>query len=175
MRLQHEARDAEAASIACCASGLPPVIATSLSPGAPKRIPAPAARTAHPIERTALARSRIFRDDLDHPIVDLAVAGDESPAVERERLAAIAADATARFRADDCTCRDIPCVQTGFPESVEAAARDVAQIERRRSVAPDRSRDLQEVAERMDVRQRIVDAVRRKPRDEHRGARVVAR
>src|SRR5215472_6221461 len=146
MRLQRDALDAAAASIACCASRLPIVIATSFSPGMPKRVPAPAASTEQPIEIAAFVRSRILRDDLDHLIVDGAVGRDEMAAVERKRFTMIAAHAAARFSTDQRACGYIPRVQARLPKSIEASAGDVAEIERRRSVAPDRARDLQEVA-----------------------------
>src|ERR1700756_4071158 len=58
-------------------------------------------------------------------------------AVQFKRRSVEAADLAARFFHDEHAPSGIPGIEIKFPEAIEAAAGDIAQIERRRSRAPD--------------------------------------
>src|SRR5262245_30044553 len=83
---------------------------------------------------------------------------------EIERLAAEVADDALRLTNDECACGRVPGMELPFPEPVQAATRDVAEIERRRAVAPYALCASHEVREERDVEIDMLAPVIRKPR-----------
>src|SRR5688500_12949007 len=78
--------------------------------------------------------------------VNRPVAGEVSATFQKVALLD-ARDHATRFRDDQRARRDVPRRERQLPEAVEPAARDVAEVERRRTRAADARRRLQHARE----------------------------
>ena len=83
--------------------------------------------------------------------MQLGVRRDDAAAVEAQRFAGVAGDASARLTHDQRTRCDVPWRQTAFPHAVEAAHGDVAQVQGRGAVAPDALCAHEELMEQRQV------------------------
>ena len=95
---------------------------------------------------------RELADHAAHLLVQRAVARQDAPSLQPEHAAVPVGDGAARLAHDQHAGRHVPRRQVRLPEPVEAAAREVAQVERRRAVAADALRAHQERAEQRQRR-----------------------
>src|SRR5216684_4642209 len=75
-------------------------------------------------------------DNLDHRLMQPAVARDYLPEREVERGAVHVAHVAARLLDQQRARRDVPLLEAEFPKPVDAAACDVGEVQRRRTGAP---------------------------------------
>ena len=79
------------------------------------------------------ARAPVRIENLDHLRVHLRIAGDDLVLVQEIRFARVVADEPARFRDQQAARCHVPRVDALFEEAVDAARRDVREIERGRA------------------------------------------
>jgi len=75
-------------------------------------------------------------DNLDHMLMQPAVARDYLPDREVQRCAVHVAHVATRLLDNQRARRDVPLLEAEFPKPVDAAACDVGEVERRRTGAP---------------------------------------
>ena len=98
-----------------------------------------------------LAGGSLAAQQREHRLVHAAVARDDVAARTRRRSAGAIAHASARLLDDQEARGDVPRVQLQLPVAVEAAARDVAEVERGAAVAAHGARVLHEAPEVVEV------------------------
>ena len=89
-------------------------------------------------------------------------------AVERRNVTAVIRYASTCFLDDELSGGDVPGVEPAFPKPVEPAGRNVAEVERRRSVAPHGLRETEKILERREIGERPSHAMGGKAGDDQR-------
>lgn len=117
---------------------------------------------------------RIAAQDRNHLRVDLRIRGDDLAPVQEIGVARVVAHEAARLGDEQATRRDVPHVDALFEEAVEAARRDVREIERRRARAAQPGARLRHLGEEARVGVEAVFFAERKARADQRVREAVA-
>src|SRR5262245_53527581 len=94
-------------------------------------------------DQCGVATDRLV-DDAEHRLVDVTVVGDDLPAVGIEGFVDVGRRRAAGFDDHETAGGEVPGLERSFPETVEAAAGDVTEVEGSGAVAAGPLRGIEE-------------------------------